>query len=79
MISSKAIQIKNRLLEFCSLMTLQYNGVEFDIDPFNQQLFHICYNGNEWEAHSIEEVMNNPFISGRCLNDIAEEIEVIDW
>ncbi len=79
MTSSKSERIKARLSEFCGLMVLRYRGLEFDIDPFNPALFHVSCGGYEWDAHSIEEVMDTPFMNGKRLRDIAEEVEIVDW
>lgn len=79
MTSSKAEQIKNRLLEFCCLMTFTYHGIECGIDPFNPNDFHINCGGEEQDVDSIEKVMESPFFEGACLNDIADEIEILDW
>ena len=77
--SSRAGEIKARLLEFCTLMSFEYQGVYCDIDPFNPHLFHIMCGDEERDAHSIEEVMERPYFLGACLRDIADEIEIIDW
>ena len=79
MISSKAEQIKKRLLEFCSLMSFNYRGVYCDIDPFNPQLFHIVCGDEERDVGSIEEVMDSPLFVGACLKNIADEIEILEW
>lgn len=79
MTSYKAAQIKNRLLEFCCLMTFTYHGIDCGIDPFNPKHFHINCGGEEQEVDSIEKVMESPLFNGACLNDIADEIEILDW
>lgn len=79
MISSKAEQIKARLLEFAGLMTFNYHGLDCDIDPFNPKLFHICCDGQEQDVYCIDDVMTLPLFDGACLNDIAKEIDVLDW
>lgn len=77
--NGRAKQIRDRLLEFCSLMTLRYKNIEFDIDPFNPEYFHISCNGKEWDVDSIDKVMDERFLKGRSLNEIAEVVEIIDW
>ena len=77
--SYKAEQIKKRLLEFCTLMEFEYNGLECHIDPFNPTLFHIYCNGAEKDVHSIDDVMSAPLFGGKCLNDIADQIQILDW
>lgn len=79
MTSSKAEQIRERLLEFCTLMSFRYKGVYCDIDPFNPHLFHVMCGDNERDVHSIEEVMRSPLFDGACLQDIADEIEILEW
>lgn len=76
---SKLDDIRDRLLEFSSLMIFRYQGMEFDIDPFSPTNFSINYNGEEMKASSIDEVMNIPFLGGKCINDVAGEIEIVDW
>ena len=79
MVSFKAEQIKSRLLEFCCLMSFNYRGVHCDIDPFNPRLFHVMCGNDEQDDGSIEEVMESPLFAGACLNDIADEIEILEW
>ena len=79
MISYSSEQIKQRLLEFCTLMTFDYNGLECHIDPFNPEYFHIYCDGQEQDVYSIDDVMSRPIFGGACLNDIAEKIKILDW
>lgn len=79
MISYKAEQIKKRLLEFCCLMAFEYHGLDCSIDPFNPKLFHINCGGEEQDIYSIDDVMSRPLFGGKCLNEIADEIEILDW
>lgn len=79
MISSKAETIKNRIVEFCTLILLEYNGKEYSIDPFAPDDFHINCAGNEFDLHSIDEVMNKPMFDGKALAEIADDITIVDW
>lgn len=79
MTSCKAEDIKNRLLECCTLMAFVYNGLDCDIDPFSPSHFHLSCAGTERDFESIDAVMNEPFFDGACLKDIAEEIEITEW
>lgn len=78
-ISDRAEQIKARLLEFCTLMSFSYWGVYCDIEPFNPHLFHITCGDDERDVHSIEEVMGCPLFAGACLQDIADDVEILEW
>lgn len=66
-------------MEFCCLMTFRYHGLDCDIDPFDSKHFHVNCDGNEQDVDSIEKVMKSPFFEGECLEDIADEIEILDW
>lgn len=79
MISYKAKEIKDRLLEFCTLMSFEYQGIECSIDPFNPNDFHINVGGDERDVDSIDKVMGTPIFDGSCLNDIADEIKILEW
>lgn len=76
---SKLNEVRDRLLEFSGLMIFRYQGKEFDIDPFSKTNFHINYNGKEFRANSIDEVISTPFLDGKCIKDVAQYIEVVDW
>lgn len=60
-------------------MEFEYNGLECHIDPFNSTLFHIYCNGDEKDVHSIDDVMSAPLFGGKCLNDIADQVQILDW
>ena len=77
--SSKIKQIKDRLLEFCSIFCFKYDGIDCDIDPFNPTLFHLRCGDQEKDVNSIEDVINDPFFLGKPLKAIADVITDIEW
>lgn len=79
MISSKADEIKSRLLEFCTLFSFDYNGKTYGVDPFNLKLFRVYTGENGQDVDNIDDVMNLPFIEGKSLNELADKILIIDW
>ena len=79
MTSSKAEQIRNRLLEFCTLFSFEYKEKVWGIDPFNPTLFRLYCGEYSEDIKSIEKVMQCPVFDGECLNDIADSIEILDW
>ena len=72
-------KIKNRLDEYCSILTFTYRGVDCDIDPFNPNKFHVRYGDTEMDYDSIEKVLYEPIYDGRSLSDIADKIQEIEW
>ena len=52
-----------------------YLGVWGSICPFSREDISVSYGDDEKTFHSIEDVMNEPFITGKPLKDICEDIE----
>lgn len=79
-----AIDIKNRIAEMVTLFGFEYNGKEGNVDPYylpekKTDAFLLYYDGTEQTVYNIEDVMNTPFIEGKTLNDVADQIEITDW
>ncbi|MBQ8298169.1 MAG: hypothetical protein IJX77_10355 [Ruminococcus sp.] len=74
-----AQQIKSRISEICSHFTFEYNEKNCGVDPFSQHKFDMWCGDNTYSANSIDEVMNLPFFDGKSLDEIATEIDIIDW
>ena len=64
-----------------NMIEFEYNGYDGNIDPYynptDGHSYLLYYNGYEILVHTIDEVMNTPFIDGYCLNDISEKLENI--
>lgn len=60
-------------------MRFEFHGLDCSIDPFNPADFHLACNDVETDVNSIDEVMTIPFFGGKCLNDISDEIEILEW
>ena len=55
-----------------------YKGKRGAICPFNQAdgfYVAVVYDGKTFEFHSLEELMQNPFVEGKSLMEVAEEVE----
>lgn len=74
-----AEKIRDRIDELCTLFGFVYQGRDGHVDPFNHAKYQMLFDGVEWEAHSIDEVMTLPFFDGRSLAEIADEIEITEW
>lgn len=53
-----------------------YHGMHGSICPFSRNDIAISYGSVERTHESIEAAMNDKIYSGRCLNEIAGEIEI---
>ena len=76
-------KIKDRIAQMCSHFTFEYKGIECGIDPLcnpdKNIKFDMWFGEETYGAKNIEEVMNVPLFDGRCLSEITNEIEIIDF
>lgn len=50
----------------------EYLGVPGTICPFSRTNISVSYGDEERTFHSVDEVMNQPFISGRPIKEICK-------
>ena len=79
-----AEKIKKCIGEMSTLFGFEYNGKEGNVDPCyfpntHMQEFLLFYDGNEQTVYSLDDVMCTPFIDGKTLSEVSEEIEVTEW
>lgn len=79
-----ADKIKDRISEMCTLFGFEYNGKEGNVDPYylpetQSNEFLLFFDGEEQTVYSIDEVMNTPFVDGKTLNEVADELEIVEW
>ena len=53
-----------------------YRGKSGSICPFHREDIALCYDGYAVDAHSVDEVMTLPFICGRSLDELCEELDI---
>ena len=61
-----------------NVIFFDYNGKACGVDPFDAGHFDMWCGENFMEAHSIEEVMQEPFFEGKALQDIIDQIENVE-
>lgn len=76
-------QIRDRIAEGCTLFGFEYHQKECHVDPCytpskGHEYLLFC-DGSEYTVYTLENVMLTPFFDGKCLNDIAEDIEITEW
>ena len=55
-----------------------YKGKRGAVCPFNKEdgfYAGVVYDGQTFEFHSLEDLMQTPFIGGKTLSQVAEEAE----
>lgn len=53
-----------------------YKGVVGSICPFSRNDISLCYGDHEISVKSIDEAMTTPFVNGRSISDICDDIEI---
>lgn len=54
----------------------EFCGKQGVICPFNRQDISLCYDGKEVTVHSVDAAMNEPFILGKSLMGVCEELDI---
>lgn len=72
-------QIRTRLLECVGIFIFEYIGIRGAVEPYSQTCFELYCGDETTSADSVDKVMNLPFFGGKCLNEIADKIEIEEW
>ena len=73
----KSNEIKIRITSLCSHLTFDFEGKSCGVDPLAADQFDMWCGHDTMTAKSADEVMNTPFFDGKCLKEIADEIQNI--
>ena len=73
-----AKKIRDRIESLCTHVLFDYNGKACGVDPFDAGHFDMWCGEDFMEAHSIEEVMQEPFFEGKVMQDIIDQIENVE-
>lgn len=78
-----AKKIADRIAEMCTLFGFEYGGKDGNVDPYflppDKASFLLYFDGEEQTVHSIDAVMSTPFIDGKSLNELYDQIKIIEW
>ncbi len=82
--TEKAKKIKKRIEACVTLFGFEYRGIDGNVDPYyvpekKRQEYLLFFDGDEQTVYDIEDVMNTPFIAGKTLSEVADEIEITEW
>ena len=54
----------------------EFRGIIGSICPFNRTNISLIYDGKEITVHSVDAAMSEPFIGGRSLEEVCEELVI---
>lgn len=75
--------IKQTVVENATLFGFEYDGKQGNIDPCwtpdSGNSFLLFFDKNEQTVYNIEDVLHTPFVNGKTLYEIRNQIELTDW
>lgn len=57
----------------------EYNGVSGAICPFSREDIAVKYGDSEHTFDSVDALVNEPFIDGKPLKDICEQLDIWNY
>ena len=73
-ISLKASDLKALIDSLTQDIEFEYRGKQGSICPFSRTDISLAYDGEEKTVDSVDAAMSEPFIEGRSLTEICEEL-----
>ena len=70
----KAQDLRDWIDSLTDDIEFQCQGKWGAICPFNRQYISLCYEGQEVTVTSVDAAMKEPFIAGKSLEEISEEL-----
>ena len=70
----KASELRNWIDSLTQDIDFEYHGILGSICPFNREKISLCFDGEEVTVNSVDAAMTTPFIEGRSLAEICEEL-----
>ena len=76
-------KLKKLIKDCFTTIYFKYNGEGGNVEPCTngkKEYSYLCYYGDvDVTLHDIDDVMNLKFVCGKSLNEIAGELEDVDW
>lgn len=77
-------KIKELIEECFTIIWFKYKGVVGNVEPWydpktKEFTYAMVYDDKETLVHTIDDAMKLPFINGKCLEEVAEQLEWVDW
>ena len=69
-----AIDMKKLIDSLSQDIDFEYRGIQGTICPFSRNDISLCYSEEEITVDSVEAAMTTPFVDGKSLAEICDEI-----
>ena len=71
-----AEQLRERISTLASHILFDFAGKECGIDPINANLIDLWCGGDGYTYSSVDDAMRAPVFDGKCLEEIAGQIQI---
>lgn len=71
-----ATQLRRLIDDLSQDIDFTYKGVDGSICPFSRDNISLCYDGQEVTVNSVDKAMSTPFIHGKSLNEVCDELTI---
>lgn len=71
-----ATQLRRLIDDLSQDIDFIYKGVDGSICPFSRDNISLCYDGQELTVGSVDEAMSTPFIQGKSLNEVCDDLAI---
>ena len=75
----KVETLRKRLSDIVTCFEFEYKGKRGGVDPFSADRFAIFYNDESEYVDSIDKVFDTPFIDGKKLGDVLNDLDIINF
>ena len=70
----RANELKEWILDMFQDINIEYDGKEGSICPFSHDNISFMFDDETRNYSSIDDMMSDPFIDGKSLNEICEKL-----
>ena len=72
----KAIELKAMIADLTQDIDFEYQGKSGSICPFSHSDISLSYDGKEISADCVDSAMSIPFIKGKSLAEVCEDLSI---
>lgn len=72
-------EIRDRIAEICCLFGFDYKGKRYCVEPYSSTEFELWFDDETMTVDSIDKVMSTPFVDGKSISEVVDEIDIVEW
>lgn len=72
----KASDLRDWIASLTQDIDFSYQGKYGSICPISRTDISLCYDGGAVDVQSVDAAMTTPFINGKSLNDLCDQLDI---